>query len=51
MTASPVARLNRTVFCFGWMLARSKWNPGGWTHGGLRAEATKLKHSFPALAG
>ena len=32
--------INRTVFCFGWMLAKSQWNPGGWTHESLRAEAT-----------
>jgi len=43
--------INRTVFCFGWMLAKSQWNPGGWTHESLRAEATKLKHSFPELGG
>ena len=43
--------LNRTVFCFGWMLAKSQWNPGGWTHDSLRAEATKLKRSFPELGG
>ena len=43
--------LNRSVFCFGWMLARSKWNPRGWSHSQLRNEMTRLNASFPELAG
>ena len=43
--------LNRSVFCFGWMLAESQWNPRGWTHAQLRADVTRLNASFPELAG
>jgi hypothetical protein len=43
--------LNRSVFCFGWMLAESQWNPHGWTHAQLRADVTRLNASFPELAG
>lgn len=43
--------LNRSVFCFGWMLGQSKWNPHGWTRAQLRAEMGRLNSSFPELAG
>jgi hypothetical protein len=43
--------LNRSVFCFGWMLAQSQWNPGGWTHSQLRSDVARLNATFPELAG
>jgi hypothetical protein len=43
--------LNRTVFCFGYMIGRSALNPRGWTHDSLEAEMVKLKHLYPELAG
>lgn len=43
--------LNRTVFCYGWMLARSQWNPSGWTAAQLRSDMLKVKRQFPELRG
>eukprot|EP01051_Picozoa_sp_SAG22_P007814 SAG22_NODE_565_length_9046_cov_142.250475_2_plen_486_part_00 len=43
--------LNRTVFCFGYMIGRSVLNPRGWTHDSLKAEMVKLKSLYPELAG
>ena len=42
---------NRTIFCFGFMLAQSAVNPRGWTAPMLRTAMLKLKHSYPELAG
>jgi hypothetical protein len=35
--------LNRTLFCFGWMLARSDVNPRGWTKAALWAAMVRLE--------
>ena len=43
--------LNRTVFCFGWMLGRSVWNPHGWTNQSLRAAVTHVASKYAELAG
>ena len=42
---------NRTLFCFGFMLAKSSINPRGWTVPMLRASMLKLKATYPELAG
>ena len=43
--------LNRTVFCFGYLLANSDINPNGWTAASLRAAMVQLKNTYPDLAG
>jgi len=43
--------LNRTLFCFGFVLGRSPVNPNGWTRGSLRAAMLKLRAAYPELAG
>ena len=43
--------LNRTIFCFGWMLGRSMWNPHGWTNESLRAAVVHVRSQFVELAG
>jgi hypothetical protein len=43
--------LNRTVFCFGFILGKSVVNPAGWTASSLEAAMLEVKHGFPELAG
>lgn len=43
--------LDRTVFCFGFILARSAINPAGWTTASLRAAMLALRTAYPELAG
>ena len=43
--------LNRTLFCFGFILGQSPINPFGWTPASLRAAMLKVKHGYPELAG
>ena len=43
--------LNRTVFCFGFLLGKSKLNPYGWTKATLREAVATLKAAYPELAG
>ena len=43
--------INRTIFFFGWMIARSPLVPHGWTPESLRAEATRLQDRFPEMPG
>jgi hypothetical protein len=43
--------LNRTLFCFGYIIGRSALNPNAWTSGSLRAEMVALKARYPELAG
>ena len=43
--------LNRTVFCFGFLLGQSTINPYGWTGASLRIAMRKLKAEYPELAG
>ena len=43
--------LNRTLFCFGFILARSPVNPFGWTTASLRDAMLTLKADYPELAG
>ena len=43
--------LNRTVFCFGFLLGKSAINPNGWTKEALRASLVSLKADYPELAG
>ena len=43
--------INRTIFCFGWILGRSQWHPDGWTNQSLRAAVRMVKAAYPALAG
>ena len=42
---------NRTLFCFGFMLAQSSVNPHGWTVPMLRTSMLKLRATYPELAG
>jgi hypothetical protein len=43
--------LNRTLFCFGFILGKSPINPFGWTRESLRAAMLKLRTGYPELAG
>lgn len=43
--------LNRTVFCFGFILGRSAVNPTGWTVASLEAAMLEVKTAYPELAG
>ena len=43
--------MNRTVFCFGFILGKSVVNPAGWTASSLEAAMLEVKHGFPELAG
>jgi hypothetical protein len=43
--------INRTVVALGWMLGRSKLNPGGWTPASLRASMVLLKYKYPEMPG
>ena len=43
--------INRTIFFFGWLIARSPFHPGGWTADSLRAQAVRLKGLFPEMPG
>ena len=43
--------INRTIFCFGWILGRSQWHPSGWTNQSLRAAVRATKAAYPELAG
>tara|TARA_B100000795_G_C22711220_1_gene403624 strand:- start:133 stop:1107 length:975 start_codon:yes stop_codon:yes gene_type:complete len=43
--------LNRTLFCFGFMLGQSAINPYGWTVDSLRTAMVTLRAQYPELAG
>ena len=43
--------LNRTLFCFGFILGQSPINPFGWTKASLRSAMVKLRAAYPELAG
>lgn len=43
--------LNRTVFCFGFILGRSAINPTGWTAESLEAAMMEVKTAYPELGG
>ena len=43
--------LNRTVFCFGYLIGRSELNPNAWTKDMLRDALGRLKAAYPELAG
>ena len=43
--------LNRTVIALGWMLGKSKLNPGGWTAASLRSAMETLKYHYPEMPG
>ena len=43
--------INRTLFCFGFLLGQSAINPHGWTPTSLRAAMVSLKAQYPELAG
>lgn len=43
--------INRTIFFFGWLIARSPLHPGGWTTDSLRSQAVRLKKLFPEMPG
>ena len=43
--------LNRTLFCFGFMIGQSAINPYGWTASSLRTAMVTLKAQYPELAG
>lgn len=43
--------LNRTLFCFGFMIGQSAINPYGWTAASLRTAMATLKAQYPELAG
>ena len=43
--------LNRTLFCFGFMLGQSAINPYGWTVDSLRTAMVSLRAHYPELAG
>ena len=43
--------LNRTLFCFGFLLGQSAINPHGWTEASLRTAMVSLRSQYPELAG
>ena len=43
--------LNRTVFCFGYIIGASPLNPNAWTTDKLRAAITEVKTKYPEIAG
>jgi hypothetical protein len=43
--------LNRTVFCFGYLLGKSHVNPRGWTKEMLRQVVSETKAKYPEMAG
>ena len=43
--------LNRTVFCFGYLLGKSDVNPRGWTKPMLHQAVSETKAKYPELAG
>lgn len=43
--------IDRTIFFFGWLIARSPLVPHGWTPASLRSEATRLRDQFPEMPG
>lgn len=43
--------LQRTLFCFGFILGKSAINPFGWTRASLRGAMLKLQAGYPELAG
>lgn len=43
--------LNRTVFCFGYLLGKSHVNPRGWTKEMLRQAVSETKAKYPEMSG
>ena len=43
--------LQRTLFCFGFLLGRSAVNPAGWTREMLRTSLQQLRAAYPGLGG
>jgi hypothetical protein len=50
-TARKHGFINRTVFTFGWMIAKSNSNPLGWTVASLRSAMLDLKTKYPEVPG
>ena len=50
-TARERGFLNRTVLCFGWIIAKTESNPLGWTKHSLKAAMVDLRTKYPEMPG